>query len=44
MPYHSPEPEEPRAEVEEGADEEAIPDGEVIKGAEASDADTAPPS
>ena len=44
MSYHSLEPEEPRAEAEEGADEEAIPEGEVIKGAAVAGAGTAPPS
>ena len=44
VPYHSPEPEEPRAEAEEGAGNEASPEGEAAKKVEGSGAGTAPPS
>ena len=42
--YHSPEPKEQQAEAEDGAEEEANPEGEVTKEAEASTTGTAPPS
>ena len=44
VPYHSPEPEEPRAEVEEGAGDKASPEGEATKKAEALGAGAVLPS
>ena len=44
VPYHSPEPEEPRTDVEEVAGDEANPESEAIKRTEASGAGTALPS